>query len=180
MPKSSSKALCTLPRAVSLPTGSTPFCSSKLMVAGVGPPSGMSVEYTCHPGSIFPVKTISNSESESLFCATENFTGSCIWAKSGKAMTHNNNKDVIFFILKFLILATKIAIIPETRKSETQKKTRPGTPAGLLSMFYVMNYNFGPASTKALPASLPVNFAKFLMKRPAKSSAFLFHSAASA
>ncbi len=28
-----------------------------------------------------------------------------------------------------------------------------------------MNYNFGPAATKALPASLPVNLAKFLMKR---------------
>ena len=180
MPKSSSKALCTLPRAVSLPTGSTPFCSSKLMVAGVGPPSGMSVEYTCHPGSILPVKTISNSESESLFCATENFTGSWNWANNGKAMTHNNNKDVIFFILKCLILVAKIAIIPESGKLQANKKDPPEIRAGSLLILTPKNYNFGPASTKALPASLPVNFAKFLMKRPAKSSAFLFHSAASA
>ena len=32
-------------------------------------------------------------------------------------------------------------------------------------------YNFGPAATNALPASLPVNLAKFLMKR----SAFFLH-----
>ncbi len=42
------------------------------------------------------------------------------------------------------------------------------------------DYNFGPAATKALPASFPSYFLKFLMKRPARSSAFLFHSAASA
>ena len=42
------------------------------------------------------------------------------------------------------------------------------------------NYNLGPAATRALPASLPSYFLKFLMKRAAKSSAFLFHSAASA
>ena len=41
------------------------------------------------------------------------------------------------------------------------------------------NYNFGPAATSDLPSSLPVNFAKFLMKRPARSSALVFHSAAS-
>ena len=42
------------------------------------------------------------------------------------------------------------------------------------------SYNLGPAATRALPASLPSYFLKFLMKRPARSSAFLFHSAASA
>ena len=41
-------------------------------------------------------------------------------------------------------------------------------------------YSFGPAATSALPASLPSYFLKFLMKRAARSSAFLFHSAASA
>jgi hypothetical protein len=29
--------------------------------------------------------------------------------------------------------------------------------------------NFGPAFTKAFPASFPVNLLKFLMKRPARS-----------
>ena len=42
------------------------------------------------------------------------------------------------------------------------------------------NYSCGPAETRALPCSLPSYLAKFLMKRPARSSAFLFHSAASA
>lgn len=36
-------------------------------------------------------------------------------------------------------------------------------------------YNFGPAATRALPASLPSYFLKFLMKRPAKSLAFSSH-----
>lgn len=40
-------------------------------------------------------------------------------------------------------------------------------------LFY--SYNFGPASTNALPASAPVNLLKFLMKRPAKSLAFSSH-----
>lgn len=41
-----------------------------------------------------------------------------------------------------------------------------------------VDYNLGPAATNALPASLPVNFAKFLMKRPARSCAFASHSEA--
>ena len=50
---------------------------------------------------------------------------------------------------------------------------------GMLShaFFFLLRsyYNFGPAATNALPASLPVNLAKFLMKRPAKSLAFSSH-----
>ena len=38
-------------------------------------------------------------------------------------------------------------------------------------------YSFGPAATRALPASLPSYLAKFLMKRPARSLAFSSHSA---
>ena len=34
------------------------------------------------------------------------------------------------------------------------------------------NHNFGPAATKALPASFVVNFSKFLMKREERSLAF--------
>ncbi len=45
---------------------------------------------------------------------------------------------------------------------------------------YIRNYNFGPAATSALPASLPVNLAKFLMKRSARSLALASHCAASA
>ncbi len=42
------------------------------------------------------------------------------------------------------------------------------------------SYNWGPAATNALPASLVVYFAKFLMKRAAKSLAFSSHTEASA
>ena len=35
-----------------------------------------------------------------------------------------------------------------------------------------IDYNFGPAATKALPASFVVNFSKFLMKREERSLAF--------
>ena len=38
---------------------------------------------------------------------------------------------------------------------------------------------WGPAATSDLPSSLPVNFEKFLMKRPARSLAFSFHCEAS-
>ena len=37
--------------------------------------------------------------------------------------------------------------------------------------------NLGPAATSALPSSLVVNFEKFLMNLPAKSSALTVHSA---
>ena len=46
--------------------------------------------------------------------------------------------------------------------------------------FKKSNYNCGPASTNAFPASFVVYLAKFLMKRPARSFAFTSHSAASA
>ncbi len=55
------------------------------------------------------------------------------------------------------------------------KKGSPQTDEPLSYCLIVSDYNFGPASTKALPASLPVNLAKFLMKRPAKSLAFSSH-----
>ena len=61
--------------------------------------------------------------------------------------------------------------------------TLSGTANYQLSTFNVQPstyYSFGPAATSALPASLPSYFLKFLMKRAARSSAFLFHSAASA
>ena len=38
--------------------------------------------------------------------------------------------------------------------------------------------SFGPAATRLLPSSLPVNFTKFLMKRSARSLAFASHSEA--
>ena len=39
-------------------------------------------------------------------------------------------------------------------------------------------FSFGPAATSFLPSSLPVNFVKFLTKRPARSSAFTSQSLA--
>ena len=41
-------------------------------------------------------------------------------------------------------------------------------------------YSWGPAATRALPSSLPVYLTKFFWKRAARSSAFAFHSDASA
>ena len=43
-----------------------------------------------------------------------------------------------------------------------------------------LNYSWGPASTRALPSSLPVYLVKFLMKRAARSFAFSSQIAASA
>lgn len=40
------------------------------------------------------------------------------------------------------------------------------------------DYNLGPAATKALPASFPSNFLKFLIKRSDKSLAFVSQSLA--
>ena len=42
------------------------------------------------------------------------------------------------------------------------------------------NHSFGPAATKALPASFVVNFSKFLMKREDRSLAFSSHAFLSA
>ena len=39
-------------------------------------------------------------------------------------------------------------------------------------------YNWGPAATRLLPSSFPVNLAKFLTKRPARSCALVFQSSA--
>ena len=39
-------------------------------------------------------------------------------------------------------------------------------------MCFKMNYSFGPAATRALPAAFVVNFSKFLMKREERSLAF--------
>ena len=62
------------------------------------------------------------------------------------------------------------------------KKTgvcRYGTPLwDYMSLFYYYfnnNQSLGPAATNALPASLPVNLVKLLMKRLARSFAFSFH-----
>ena len=76
--------------------------------------------------------------------------------------------------------------IPEVLQPE--QRTAPCTKEAGLSLattappyyeaFTMMNYNFGPAATSFLPASLPVNLAKFLMKRSAKSLAFTSQSAA--
>ncbi len=64
-------------------------------------------------------------------------------------------------------------------QKDNKNKAQNRSPA-LLYGRYVYYYNFGPAATRFLPASLPVNLAKFLMKRPAKSFAFSSHCAASA
>ena len=49
----------------------------------------------------------------------------------------------------------------------------------LLTKQLSLPYSFGPAATRALPCSLPSYLAKFLMKRLARSTALVSHSAAS-
>jgi hypothetical protein len=69
-------------------------------------------------------------------------------------------------------LSTKITGLGKGTKKGAPKI---GTPSDYLVLCNSYNYNFGPAATKALPASFPVNLEKFLMKRPAKSLAFSSH-----
>ena len=59
----------------------------------------------------------------------------------------------------------------------TQKSAHRTMATGTLIMgcYLLWNYNFGPAATRALPASLPSYLAKFLMKRAARSFAFSSH-----
>lgn len=51
---------------------------------------------------------------------------------------------------------------------------------GQRSLWSVYSYNCGPAATRALPASFPSYFAKFLINLCARSFAFSSHSEASA
>ena len=60
-------------------------------------------------------------------------------------------------------------------KSEIFVISEKSTPIRVLNY-----YSCGPADTSALPASLLSYFAKFLMKRPARSFALVSHSEASA
>ena len=62
------------------------------------------------------------------------------------------------------------------------KHPRTSNRAGvfyLLTKQLRLHYSFGPAATRALPCSLPSYLAKFLMKRLARSTALVSHSAAS-
>lgn len=58
-------------------------------------------------------------------------------------------------------------------QGETKKLPEPGVFHHALS-----HQSSGPAVTKALPASFPVNLLKFLMKRSDKSFALVSHSPA--
>ena len=58
--------------------------------------------------------------------------------------------------------------------------SRPGAAPVVERLSPQSSQSFGPASTRDLPSSLPVNFSKFLMKRPARSLAFSSHWLASA
>ena len=63
-------------------------------------------------------------------------------------------------------------IIPCPEKTKRAPHTR------CPSIERIIDYNLGPAATKALPAALPVYFTKFFWKREAKSFAFVSHSEA--
>ena len=63
---------------------------------------------------------------------------------------------------------------------DLSNENSPDFHQGSLLIGLSADYSWGPASTRALPASLPVYFTKFLMKRAARSSAFLSHSVGSA
>ena len=51
---------------------------------------------------------------------------------------------------------------------------------GIVCQVRLLNYSWGPAATRALPSSLPVYLAKFLMKRSDRSLAFSSQMEASA
>ena len=61
-----------------------------------------------------------------------------------------------------------------------KKKTQVISSLLIIQIILFLNYNCGPATTNALPASFPSYLAKFLIKRDAKSLAFSSHCAASA
>ena len=85
-----------------------------------------------------------------------------------------------------------VLVSPAIREIHKKIGTPNGCPDGLLYVFrntgkvpsyslapcpLLPDYSFGPAATRALPASFPSYFTKFLMKRPARSLAFSSHSA---
>ena len=63
-----------------------------------------------------------------------------------------------------------------TLKPKKNESLSPNGTGGLaILMLTIKSYSCGPAATSALPASLVVYFAKFLMKRAARSFAFSSH-----
>ena len=60
---------------VSPPTNFTPFVFLNLTLNGVGPSSGLSLEYMCHPLSMVAVKVITPLCSSVHFTALVHFTG---------------------------------------------------------------------------------------------------------
>ena len=73
----------------------------------------------------------------------------------------------------------RLSLRPE-RHQNTQKKGDPVPGPPILQYCCVSKlYSFGPAATRALPASLFSYLWKLLMKRPARSFAFSSHTAGS-
>ena len=83
MPNMASSARFTLPVARNAPSAFSPFIFSTVSVAGVGPPSGMSVPYTCQPAFTCPLKRTRSLPSGVSSFVTLNVTGVCICAKPG-------------------------------------------------------------------------------------------------
>ena len=70
---------------------------------------------------------------------------------------------------------------PHSRYAAVWRKAKSSVISEKSTPIRVLNYySCGPADTSALPASLLSYFAKFLMKRPARSFALVSHSEASA
>lgn len=75
--------------------------------------------------------------------------------------------------------ATERRLRPALVPPRNEKAGDPeGPPAGDPDRPGGDYFSFGPAATSFLPSSLPVNFVKFLTKRPARSSAFTSQSLA--
>ena len=94
-----------------------------------------------------------------------------------------NHRDYERKITAFLsIKAQKKAISVETALyfDVSQKVLYSFGPATFAlcraKLLSALAYSLGPAATRALPASLPSYFLKFLMKRAARSLAFSSHS----
>src|SRR5690606_7651317 len=96
--KLGSKAPTALGLSVTPPTGAKP-APSNLKDVGIGPPSSINCEYTCHPRSIVADMTRVASFSLSSCASNDQSTGSYICALANKRKESKANKNRLFFMI---------------------------------------------------------------------------------
>lgn len=82
------------------------------------------------------------------------------------------------FLLNFCLFVASYPLRGRSLASMINLKIASASLGGRRDIFWLdySNQMWGPAATRALPASLFSYFLKFLIKREARSSAFLYHS----